>query len=95
MKTKKHFSIFVSGLLLLFASVDAADYAPGASDHNRYMKGPYQNGISVTKECLKCHEKEGKDILESAHWLWKGPTPFIEGYEGRNDLGKKNLINNF
>ncbi len=59
------------------------------SDHSRYMKGPYPDGIAVTRHCLSCHENVGKEVLESAHWLWKGPAPFIAGYEASNGIGKK------
>ena len=87
--------VIVSGLLVLFATANARNHVSAVSDHSTYLKGSYKDGIAVTKDCLKCHEKEGKDILASAHWLWKGPTPFIEGHEDDNNLGKKNLINNF
>jgi hypothetical protein len=29
----------------------------------------------VTSECLRCHQPAGEDMLKSAHWLWKGPSP--------------------
>jgi len=62
---------------------------------SQHMVGPYPDGASVTRDCLKCHQKEGEAILSSAHWLWKGPTPFLEGHENDKNLGKKNLMNNF
>lgn len=65
------------------------------SDHTQHMVGPYPDGASVTRDCLKCHQEEGEDILSSSHWLWKGSTPFLKGYENNKSLGKKNLINNF
>jgi hypothetical protein len=35
-------------------------------------------------------------MLTSTHWLWKGPSPFTEGYEKRIDLGKATkTVNNF
>ena len=52
--------------------------------------------ITVTKNCLSCHEKEGKAILETSHWKWHGPSPYTVGHERRTDLGKSHLtINNF
>lgn len=52
--------------------------------------------ITVTKECLRCHKKAGEDMLTSAHWLWRGPSPYTLGAEKRTDLGKASLtINNF
>jgi len=62
---------------------------------SQHMVGPYPDGASVTRDSLKCHQEEGEAILSSAHWLWKGPTPFLERYENNKNLGKKNLMNNF
>lgn len=93
---RKNFLLLLTACLCLFiVPTYAENNSKGISDHKEYLKGPYPDGIAVTKDCLSCHEDAGEEILESAHWLWKGPTPFIAGYEGRNDLGKKNLINNF
>lgn len=66
-----------------------------ASDHRQYMKGPYPDGISVTKACISCHKDSAEEVLHSAHWLWKGPSPFVVGHEQDTDLGKRNLLNNF
>jgi len=63
--------------------------------HQGYLVGPFENGISVTRACLDCHADAAEDILHSAHWLWRGPSPYVEGAEDRTDLGKRNLINNF
>jgi octaheme c-type cytochrome (tetrathionate reductase family) len=52
--------------------------------------------IAVTKECLRCHDDAAEDMLTSAHWLWRGPSPYTEGDEKRIDLGKASTtINNF
>ncbi|MDF1591971.1 MAG: Ni/Fe-hydrogenase cytochrome b subunit [Desulfobacterales bacterium] len=52
--------------------------------------------ITVTKNCLSCHENEGKAILKTAHWNWQGPSPYTVGHEKRVDLGKRhNTVNNF
>ncbi len=67
----------------------------GLSNHQNRLKGPYANGMAVTKDCLKCHRKQADEILQSAHWLWQGPTPHVQGHEHRTDLGKRALINNF
>ena len=64
-------------------------------DHWQGLSGPFADGISVTKACLECHEEQGKEMLSSAHWLWKGPTPYLMGHETDNELGKTNLINNY
>jgi len=52
--------------------------------------------IDVTRNCLECHENEGKAILKTAHWNWHGRSVYTVGHENRTDLGKDNLtINNF
>jgi len=54
------------------------------------------DALAVTKNCLSCHEKEGKAILKTSHWNWHGSSPYTVGHEGRTDLGKAhNTINNF
>ncbi|MDK2956960.1 MAG: hypothetical protein PWQ57_2456 [Desulfovibrionales bacterium] len=50
----------------------------------------------VTKECLRCHEEAGRDMLKSAHWLWRGPSPFTVEHRKEVMSGKAtNTINNF
>ena len=50
----------------------------------------------MTRNCLACHEIEGRAILKTAHWNWHGRSPYTVGHEKRVDLGKKNnTINNF
>ena len=87
--------LFVWSLSLLGVSAGPKEAMSEPSNPHSSMKGPYPDGLSVTKDCLKCHEDKGEEILQSAHWLWKGPSPFVEGYEDRTDLGKRNLLNNF
>jgi len=54
------------------------------------------DALTVTQNCLSCHEKEGKAILKTSHWNWQGPSPYTVGNEKRIDLGKRhNTINNF
>jgi hypothetical protein len=73
----------------------AGEIPSGKQDPHETMKGPYGNGTAVTAECLKCHEDKAKEILDTAHWRWTGPSPFTQGHEKRTDLGKRNLLNNF
>ena len=49
----------------------------------------------ITMECLSCHPAVGQSILRSAHWNWEGLSPDTRGYEHRNDLGKKQVLNNY
>ena len=64
-------------------------------DHLEALTGPFPDGLSVTQACLECHEAQGKEVLSSAHWLWKGPTPYLVGHENEKQLGKANLVNNY
>ena len=73
----------------------AGEISPGKQDPHETMKGPYVNGTAVTGDCLKCHEDKAKEILDTAHWRWTGPSPLTQGHENRTDLGKRNLLNNF
>lgn len=40
--------------------------------------------FQVTEECLRCHDAQGEDMLKTAHWLWKGPSPYTPGH--RKDI---------
>jgi hypothetical protein len=66
-----------------------------ASDHTDYVSGEYADTMSVTRDCLNCHTEQGADFMKTAHWLWKGPTPFLIGHEDDTHIGKINLMNNF
>jgi len=47
-----------------------------------------------TGTCLMCHDGEGSEMLDSAHFKWEGPIENIVGLEGESH-GKNDLINNF
>jgi octaheme c-type cytochrome (tetrathionate reductase family) len=50
----------------------------------------------VTTECLRCHEDAGRDMLDSAHWLWRGPSPYTVDQRKKVTSGKAtDTINNF
>ena len=96
MRTRLLLILFLVLSLFMYAgSAIAEETESDPSDQHQNMKGPYPDGIAVTKACLKCHEDQADEVLTSAHWLWKGPSPFVQGQEDRTDLGKRNLINNF
>jgi len=38
----------------------------------------------VTAECIRCHDTQAGDFLKTAHWLWKGPSPYTTGH--RKDI---------
>ena len=42
-------------------------------DHKELVKlSENPSPQEVTQECLSCHAEAGKDMLKSAHWLWRG-----------------------
>jgi hypothetical protein len=50
----------------------------------------------VTRECLRCHQEEGQEMLSSAHWRWRGPSTYIARHEREVGIGKgTKAINNF
>jgi len=81
-------ALLIWSLFLPLLSAMAEKEGQSSYDHTKDLKGPYPDGISVTGDCLKCHKDKGAEILQSAHWLWKGPSPFVDGHEDRTDLGK-------
>jgi octaheme c-type cytochrome (tetrathionate reductase family) len=48
----------------------------------------------VTRACLGCHPKVGQDLLNTAHWNWKGYSPTLKGYEHRIDISLTAMVNN-
>jgi octaheme c-type cytochrome (tetrathionate reductase family) len=48
----------------------------------------------VTRTCLGCHPKVGQDLLNTAHWNWKGYSPTLKGYEHRIDISLTLMVNN-
>jgi hypothetical protein len=48
----------------------------------------------VTQECLRCHKPAGEDMLKSAHWLWKGPSPYTLNHRKEVELGKATIATN-
>ena len=66
-------------------------------DH-QYMVNlpPNPEPTEVTSECLMCHEQAGKDMLTSAHWLWRGPSPYTKHHRKADKHGKATTaMNNF
>ncbi len=65
------------------------------TDHANLMKGPFEDGPSVTKACLECHKDAGTQMMNNAHWTWETPETLISGRSEPVKLGKKNAMNNF
>jgi octaheme c-type cytochrome (tetrathionate reductase family) len=68
---------------------------PPHTDHTALMPGPYGSGEEVTRACLDCHEAQGHQLLQTAHWLWVGEPAQLPGRPEPVRMGKKNVINNF
>ena len=50
----------------------------------------------VTAECLRCHQDAGEDMLSTAHWLWRGPSPYTVEHRKSVMSGKgTTTLNNF
>lgn len=50
----------------------------------------------VTAECLRCHQQAGSDMLQTAHWLWRGPSPYTVEHRKSVMAGKgTTTLNNF
>lgn len=71
-------------------------HAKKVPDHKDLVKLQGKvDALGVTKDCLSCHEDQGRAMLGTAHWNWQGPSPFTLGQEERVDLGKRyQTINN-
>ncbi|GAB6906052.1 Cyctchrome c, class III family protein (fragment) [Desulfosarcina cetonica] len=73
----------------------AGCHAKNVPDHKEKIQlaanpQPWQ----VTAECLRCHPSAGEDMLKSAHWLWKGPSPYTLDHRKEVQLGKATLATN-
>ncbi|SKA91803.1 octaheme c-type cytochrome, tetrathionate reductase family [Paucidesulfovibrio gracilis DSM 16080] len=66
-------------------------------DHKELVELPDNpTALQVTAECLRCHEKAGEDMIQSAHWLWKGPSPYTVDRQKKVMSGKAtDTVNNF
>jgi len=66
-------------------------------DHKELVKlGDNPSPSDVTRECLRCHKAAGEDMLKTAHWLWKGPSPYTLNRSKHVEHGKATTaINNF
>lgn len=68
---------------------------PPHTDHSALMKGPFEDGPSVTRACLECHAEAAEEVMQTVHWTWETPPVKIPGHEQPVKFGKKNAINNF
>ncbi len=66
-------------------------------DHKELVRLPENpKPQEVTKECLRCHKDAGEDMLTTAHWLWRGPSPYTTEHRKSVMSGKgTTTLNNF
>ncbi len=65
------------------------------TDHSALVQGPFGDGPSVTKACLKCHPSAAQEVMATSHWSWLGQKTAIPEHGVHARIGKANLINNF
>jgi hypothetical protein len=65
---------------------------PDHKNHIQLAANPEPS--QVTSECLRCHKAAGEDMLKTAHWLLKGPSPYTLGHPKEVHLGKATLATN-
>ncbi len=78
--------------------VDCAGcHTKNTPDHTELVKLPENPEPSqVTAECIRCHAAAAEDMLASAHWLWKGPSPYTLNHRKAVRHGKATTaINSF
>jgi len=72
----------------------AACHHPWTPDHSTLVTFKSQPGPQdVTRTCLSCHPKVGRDILNTAHWNWKEYSPTLAGYEHRLNISLTLMAN--
>jgi len=92
-KRATQISIILMVSILPLANVGNADLlASSTTAHDKMegLEGPFETGPQVTKACLKCHTEASKQVHQTKHWTWSFTNP-----DTGQELGKKNLINNF
>ena len=41
-----------------------------ALEVHRNIQGPFTSGAEVTAACLKCHNQQAVEVMQSTHWTW-------------------------
>ncbi len=77
----------------IIISICATSHA--GEDHSQFIESQCTTGEDVTKACLECHEETAEEFMHTAHWMWKGKTPFLKNHEFDTHLGKINLMNDY
>ncbi len=66
-------------------------------DHKKLVKLPDNaSPFQVTAECLRCHDQAGEEMLKTAHWNWRGPSPYTVKHRKEVQHGKgTTALNNY
>jgi octaheme c-type cytochrome (tetrathionate reductase family) len=83
---------FILSILVFIVSVVLGQDAK-VNQHQENLTGPFNSPQEVTQACLECHEEVGDEIIASRHWNWAEAPDSVA--QGKVNLGKKNIINNF
>ena len=68
---------------------------PAHVDHAKFFEGPFEDGPSVTRACLGCHEDAATEVMRTSHWTWEGEDAVDPRTGEPIRIGKRNLQNNF
>lgn len=82
-------------IMIVFTSMIICTTSFADVDHSEFFDAEVETPEQVTRACLECHETAGQDFIKTAHWLWKGKTPFVKEHETDNKFGKINLMNGY
>ncbi len=67
---------------------------PERSRHERVFQDFLVNGLQTTQDCQICHATSAGEIVNTAHWNWRGPTDDIVDVADAA-VGKRNLLSPF
>ena len=86
------FAGWLATLCALTMSSLAGAANTSTADHSKFkeLQQAFKSGPEVTKACLSCHTEAAKQVHKTKHWTWEFLNP-----ENNQQLGKKNVINNF
>ena len=82
-------------LVLTVLIISTCTTSHAGVDHSEFIETQCITGKDVTRTCLECHEETATEFMNTAHWMWKGETPFLKNHESDSHLGKINLMNNY
>jgi hypothetical protein len=63
--------------------------------HTDLFKGPLEDGPSVTRACLECHNDAGQQVMSTAHWTWESEPVLLPGRTEPVTVGKKKFHQQF